>query len=151
MVIRKAITKEASVLSELAIRSKAFWGYDPAFIEACRDDLTLSEAYIKRNDVFVIEQEEKITGFYSLLIQEKQGILDHLFIHPEAIGKGFGNRLWDHMIQTALKHNLPAIQIHSDPYAEGFYSKMGAVKIGEVASSVFSERKLPLLEYRIKL
>ncbi|HEY6741630.1 MAG TPA: hypothetical protein VI110_04665, partial [Lapillicoccus sp.] len=32
---------EAGTLSDLALRSKAHWGYGAAFLEACRDELTL--------------------------------------------------------------------------------------------------------------
>ncbi|MEU4236164.1 hypothetical protein [Actinoplanes sp. NPDC026619] len=42
MTIRPARPGEAAALSELARRSKAHWGYDEGFLDACRADLTLS-------------------------------------------------------------------------------------------------------------
>ena len=41
LTIRAARVGEAGFLSELALRSKAHWGYDAAFIEACRDELSV--------------------------------------------------------------------------------------------------------------
>ncbi|ASJ57233.1 hypothetical protein BP422_29235 [Brevibacillus formosus] len=48
MNIRRGKGLEASELSELAYRSKAYWGHSDEFMEACRDDLTLSPASIER-------------------------------------------------------------------------------------------------------
>ena len=39
--IRRARPDEAALLSALALRSKAYWGYDTAFIEACVAALTI--------------------------------------------------------------------------------------------------------------
>lgn len=50
------------------------------------------------------------------------------------------------MLATAAELRLPRIRIHSDPHAEAFYVKMGAVRIGEIESTVFPDRKLPLME-----
>jgi len=36
LVLRPAVRAEADALSQLGLRSKAYWGYDEAFIEACR-------------------------------------------------------------------------------------------------------------------
>ena len=33
---------EAAALSGLALRSKGYWGYDAAFLDACRAELTLT-------------------------------------------------------------------------------------------------------------
>jgi len=38
-LVRPARPDEASTLSELAVRSKAWWGYDVAFLDRCRREL----------------------------------------------------------------------------------------------------------------
>ena len=40
--IRSARPEEAETLSALALRSKAYWGYPADFMEACREELTLT-------------------------------------------------------------------------------------------------------------
>ncbi len=41
LTLRPGLPSEASTLSELAMRSKGFWGYDEDFLTACREDLTV--------------------------------------------------------------------------------------------------------------
>jgi hypothetical protein len=41
-MIRAAHGGELEALSALAMRSKAHWGYSAAFMQACRDELTVS-------------------------------------------------------------------------------------------------------------
>ena len=46
--LRPARPDEADLLTELCLRSKAVWGYDDAFMRACRAELTLSPADFTR-------------------------------------------------------------------------------------------------------
>jgi hypothetical protein len=39
LVIREAVSSEAALLSALAMRSKAYWGYSSDFMEKCRAEL----------------------------------------------------------------------------------------------------------------
>ncbi len=135
MNIRRGKGQEASELSDLAYRSKAYWGYSDEFMEACRDDLTLSPAYIETQEVYVLEDEGSIKGFMSLEkdVGQEQWLLGFLFLEPESVGKG----------------DIPVITIHSDPYAEPFYLSRGAKRVGEIPSTVIPDRKLPLLEVEI--
>ncbi len=41
-LIRGARQDECALLSDLAFRSKASWGYGEQFMEDCRDELTIS-------------------------------------------------------------------------------------------------------------
>lgn len=47
MKIREVLLSEANELSELALHSKATWNYSEEFILACKEDLTITEEYIK--------------------------------------------------------------------------------------------------------
>ena len=42
-LLRPARVDEAGLLSDLALRSKAHWGYSPEFIERCRTELCYSK------------------------------------------------------------------------------------------------------------
>ena len=47
---RPATAADAPVLSNIAFRAKALWGYDAAFMEMCRDELTITPArWVRRN------------------------------------------------------------------------------------------------------
>jgi GNAT superfamily N-acetyltransferase len=148
--IRRAKPEEAGTISNLALRSKGHWGYDPAFLEACRDDLTISPKEIATSPVFVLEGEQGIEGFYTLDVRDDGvAVLDDLFVAPEAIGAGVGRRLWRHAVALAAALGCTEMELTSDPHAEGFYRAMGARRVGERESTVTPGRTLPLLRYAL--
>jgi len=147
--IRHAYPEEAATLSELALRSKARWGYDAAFLEACREDLAITADDIASASVFVLEEAERVIGFYALRGAGAEALLTDLFVDPEHIGRGHGHRLWEHAAETARRSGFAALTLHSDPHAEGFYRAMGAVRVGVVPSTVFAERLLPLMRFSL--
>ncbi|HDR3650006.1 GNAT family N-acetyltransferase [Bacillus cereus group sp. Bce001] len=147
MKIRKALLSEANELSEFALHSKATWNYSEEFILACKEDLTITEEYIKNNFVYVLENDNTMIGFFSFLRNENA--LDFLYIHPRYKGKGYGEILWEYVIQHANELGIKSFTIDSDPNAKGFYLKMGAKLIGETPSTVFEDRLLPLLKYDV--
>lgn len=146
MVIRPAKLEEGKILSEIALNSKAYWGYDKDFIKACREDLSVDEKYISTKAVYVLEIELHAVGFFCLSKNGEMGELEALFIEPKYIGKGLGRLLWNSILEKAGEMGIKEFTIDSDPYAEGFYRKMGAARIGEVDSTVFKDRKLPLMK-----
>ncbi len=125
------------------------WGYDAAFTERCRDDLTVTPAALARGSHYVLEQEGCILGFYNLAVTPGGVFLDNLFVAPEAIGRGVGGRLWAHMVSEAQSSGYETVLIESDPHAEGFYRSRGAERVGSVPSSVFAGRSLPLLRFAV--
>lgn len=150
MHIRRAVPEESNLLSELVFRSKAYWGYDEQFMEACREDLLISPAFIAKELVFVGEENGVIVGMYGLDLRESP-LLRDFFIEPQCIGKGYGKLLWNHLLQTAQNQNISFFIIHSDPYAEPFYLRMGAKRIGAIESSAISGRFLPLLNMEVQI
>lgn len=87
--LRDALTGECVKLSLLALRSKAYWDYNENFLEACREDLTLTEDYIETNHVYIFEKDEEIIGFFSF-VKAKTNRLDFLYLAPRLCG----DRLW---------------------------------------------------------
>lgn len=145
--IRPAQPDDAATLSEIAVRSKAFWGYDDAFMAACRDDLRISPAKIRSQTVGVAVAESRPVGFYALRGQAEHSELTDLFVAPEWIGRGVGKRLWLHAVAQARAQGQRWLDVQSDPHAEPFYQAMGARRIGESESTVFAGRLLPLMRY----
>jgi GNAT superfamily N-acetyltransferase len=145
MNVRVARSGEAAALSELAIRSKAVWGYDEAFLERCRVELTIRPEQIGPWRAHVAEEGDAILGFFTVRGEPPEGELDSLYVAPEAIGRGVGRALLDEARRVARREGFRALQIHADPNAEAFYVKHGAVRVGEVASGSIAGRALPLL------
>jgi GNAT superfamily N-acetyltransferase len=148
--VRRARPDEAIPLTELAFRSKAHWGYDREFMQACRAALTVTAEFIAGADVYVAEVEGRVVGFYSLAPWNSDLELYHFFVDPPAMGNGVGRRLWDDAVRRATEFAYPKLLIQSDPYAEGFYLKLGAERIGEVPSEAMPGRTLPLLVFPLR-
>ena len=146
MEIRRASSDEAAALTQIAHDAKRHWGYPEHWLAHWQDDLKISPDYIARNPVYVAEGEAELLGFYALIIRENKAELDHLWVTPAHIGTGVGKQLFLHAMQHAAKENIAAVEILSDPNAEGFYRKQGAHRIGETVSEIDGEpRVLPLL------
>lgn len=149
--IRRARPAEAAVLSALALRSKAHWGYDAKFLAACRDDLTLTADDIAASTVYVYDGMEVPLGFYRLVLLDG-GVaeLDALFVEPAAMGQGVGRRLWRHAVATARELECSEMVWQSDPQAEAFYLAMGARRVGDSPSTVMPGRMLPLMHFQLR-
>lgn len=149
MLLRAARPDEATVLSDLALRSKAHWGYDKAFLESCRAELTLQPEELAVQRATVAEVDGQVVGFYTLAGEPPAAELAFLYIEPDHIGGGIGRRLWQHAVDTARKHGIERFTIDAEPAAETFYRKMGATQIGSVTSGSIPGRMLPQMIYRV--
>lgn len=142
--------EEVEVLSALAIRSKAYWGYDKAFMEACRPELTLTPAYLRENPTFVLEAEGRARGFYSFEPEDSgapgRTELGLFFVDPDYIGRGLGRLMMEDALRRAAGLGITCLVVQSDPHAEAFYGAMGFVRCGQRPSESVSGRNLPLLE-----
>jgi ribosomal protein S18 acetylase RimI-like enzyme len=58
--------------------------------------------------------------------------------------------LWDHCIRYCEDNGIDRITLVTSPQAVGFYTKQGAVQVGEAESLVRKGRIIPKLVYDIK-
>jgi GNAT superfamily N-acetyltransferase len=149
--LRPGRESEAAALSALALRSKGHWGYDQAFLEACRSELTLTAE--QAAEATVAEVGGVAAGFALLAAAdpdgdagERVGELAMLFVDPTHIGGGLGRLLLDAAVRTARDRRWSRLRVESDPGAEGFYLAAGAARVGTVPSGSVAGRELPLLE-----
>jgi GNAT superfamily N-acetyltransferase len=140
MRVRPARVDECELLTELAMRSKAHWGYDDAFMAACRDELTMQPSFIPRIDV-AEDEDGRVVG----MVRLEPGVLEDLFVDPDAIGTGVGRVLIEHACRRAASEGMTTLSIDADPNAEPFYVAMGAVRVGASPSQSIPGRMLPQL------
>jgi ribosomal protein S18 acetylase RimI-like enzyme len=145
VVLRSARDDEAGLLTELALRSKAYWGYSEEFLAACRAELMVTPRKLRSGRMVVAEVSGQVRGFYSLDGQPPEGELGNLWVEPSAIGTGLGRRLWQDAIQAAEAAGFTSLRVEAEPSAEGFYLAMGAQRVGGVPSGLIPGRTLPLL------
>ncbi|MFJ4837421.1 GNAT family N-acetyltransferase [Streptomyces sp. NPDC088746] len=146
MELRPGRPGEAAALTELALRSKAHWGYDEAFMAACRDELTVRPGDTAGGRAVVAEEDGRVLGFTTLAGEPPEGALAMMFVEPDTIGRGVGRLLFEHTMARARRLSFVRLTIDADPNAEPFYTAMGAVRIGATPSGSIPGRELPLLE-----
>lgn len=150
--IRPAVSRDATQLSQVAIRSKAHWGYSEEFIDACRHELTVTEDAIESGliDYRVAEIDDAIVGYYALSrVSADTFELEAMFVEPLHIGTGVGWLLMDHALATLGSEGANRLTIQSDPHAVDFYFAAGARQVGVLESGSVARRFLPLLEINL--
>lgn len=147
-MFRRARTDEAEYLTHLCRRSKAHWGYDAEFLRIVAGDLTVTPAAIKTHQVWILQEDKKILGFHQVKLGDTAWLED-LWLEPEAIGKGYGRLLWEHAVSIARAAGAWGMEFNAEPFAMGFYEKMGAVQVGVTPSRFIPGRKLPLMRIQV--
>jgi len=146
IAIRTARPEEAADLTELCMRSKALWGYDAAFLEKCREQLTLTPDYIRHHAVFVADEGGAAVGVYALTDEGTFVDLDFMFVEPHRTRAGIGLLMWRHLLDEARRFGRPHLKVVADPSAVPFYEAMGAVPAGAEPNALIPGRMLPVLE-----
>ena len=138
-------------MTEIALASKAHWNYPAAWIDAWRDGLTFTKAYIAENPVFVaVDDADRPVACYALEGGGETVQLEHVWVAPAAIGRGLGRALVAHAAKTARALGATALLIDSDPNAEAFYERLGAVRVGAVRADICGvRRELPQMRYEL--
>ncbi len=150
--LRAAVADEAAYLSDLAVRSKAYWGYSDEFMRACSQELFLAPDAIEDggSDYTVCEWNNKVIGFYALRSLSAEEVeLDALFVDPEYIGSGFGRILINRAKQQAAKKGGRVLVIQGDPNAKGFYTAVGGKLAGLRESASIQGRFLPVFHIQL--
>ncbi len=134
-------------LNRIAIESEAYWGSDSDFMEKFKTTYKVTEEFIKKNPTFILFEENQIVEFYSLSIKAEENEIEFFYIDPQYIGKGYGKKMWNHLIDYCKEIRIKEIILITSPPAKEFYEKMGAIQIDEVESLLRKGRIIPKLKY----
>ncbi len=146
--IVNASPKDTKLLASLEIRSESYWGYDSDFMDRFKKIYLITEEFILNNPTYILKDDEKIIGFYGLLLYDEVS-LEYLFIEPMYIGKGYGKMLWNHALEECKKLGIKEFTIITSPDARGFYLRLGATICNQVDSLISKGNKTPKLIYRL--
>jgi len=116
---------ELEHLSALCRRSKAIWGYDAAFLEACRRELTLTAADLQETRLQIAEDDAEIAGLTQVSTEGSEAVLEKLFVEPALLRTGAGRLLFRWAADTARDAGATRMSIDADPGAAAFYIRMG--------------------------
>ena len=145
LAIRAPTIDELSGLSDLCFRSKAAWGYDEEFMNACRGELSFQPRDLGLTSIAVAEHDGKTIGVAQVKVVDDQADLLKLFVEPTALRSGTGKALLAWATDVAKKLGATRLMIDSDPDAAPFYRRMGAYDVGQAPSGSVPGRMLPKL------
>lgn len=144
-----AAAQDAVLLSETALASKKFWGYTDDLLDLWREDLEISSDYIAQNKTVKVYADGTFIGFYALKsADESQVELDHLWLKPEKINKGYGRLLFNHLLHQLATEGFDRMTLVAEPHAIGFYQKMGGSVISKFESKI-KGRFLDIYEFKL--
>lgn len=147
--IRRARPDEAAALTALALRAKAHWPYGEDLMAVFRRTIAITAADIAGHLVMVHETGGAVDGVGVLIDDGAEAELDHLWVDPPAIGRGVGRRLFEALAAAARERGAARIVLNSDPYAEAFYLRLGAVRIGDHPVAEIPGRVLPRMAFTL--
>jgi GNAT superfamily N-acetyltransferase len=149
LTIMKADPAAADELTRVAHAAKKHWGYPDEWIALWQDALTITPEAINSRNFYVGRNEVAVVFLYSIRpVSATTYELEDCWMSPDYIGQGYGRILFQHLTGTLRSLGCERLRIVSDPHAEGFYRKMGAVRIGEQPSKP-EGRMLPVLLYAV--
>ena len=146
ITLRAAGLHDAAALTDIAFRAKASWGYDAAFMAACREELTVTANMLAAWRCWVAELDGRPVGMIALDAEADEAHLEFLFVDPDFQGRGVGKALMAAFTATCRDLGFTIVRVDADPNAEPMYARMGFRTIGRTPSGSIPGRTLPYME-----
>ncbi len=131
IAFRRALPEDAPQLHALTGQSTLYWGHEPEFLDWEPQSIAVTPELIAGSVTYLLEEGDRIAGYYTLVGEPPGMSLDKLFVEPDLIGTGRGKRLWLHAVATAQEMGATVLTFAADPNAAPFYRAMGAEWVRE--------------------
>jgi GNAT superfamily N-acetyltransferase len=139
-VLRRATAGDADAIADVLSAARAAQPWFPRLHTADDNHRFVSDRLLPENDTYVVEEERGVVGFAAI-----QGdVLGHLFVHPDAQGRGIGTVLLEHT-QRLLPDGF-SLWTHQASEARAFYEARGLVAV-EFTDGDATMEKLPDVRY----
>ena len=150
--IRRARPSEAEELTQLARGAKASWGDPAEWLDAWREELTITAEYVLQNRVVVADTGDGLAGVAALERVRGEAVLEHVWVAVSHQRQGIGEALVRHVLALASGAGDRTVRVTSDPRAVGFYERLGGRLAGSVPAPMpgMPERVLPVLELTVQ-
>jgi maltose O-acetyltransferase len=157
--IYKAVDNDSDLLTDISLAAKKHWNYPDSYYDLWKDELTITKDYIEQNILYKAQYGDLILGFYSIIENKsdfysgetfvKKGFwLEHIFIWPDYHKLGIGRLMIDHAKMISKNKGITNLLIFVDPYAKGFYDKIGADFLYNSKSSI-PGRLIPVYDLKV--
>jgi GNAT superfamily N-acetyltransferase len=122
VTVRTARADDEERLRELALESKAHWGYDLDLVRNWAGDLS----FCGDREHWVAETGGELLGWAGLMPPAGGiAVLDHLWVAPSCHGRGIGSRLFRVAVDRARELGAVRMEWGAEPNAVGFYEQVG--------------------------
>jgi len=135
--------------NEIIFSSKSYWRYSENYLLEALKLLKLTKEDFQKQSFYGLKKNEDLIGLFSFCENEAEVLLDHFWLLPQIIGKGYGKIMWSKALKYAKEKEINKFKIYSDPPASGFYIQMGAKCVGKKPSRILSGPIFPVLEYKV--
>lgn len=142
--LTEASLEDAFLLSSIAQKAKAHWGYPAEWLALWKDDLSFTQDFLNTHFVLVLKLDDQIKGFCIIMEGPDHFNIEHCWVLPEYLGKGYGLQLLKKALSEPDFVNQK-IQVLSDPNAVGFYEKFDFKTIQMIPGRPIG-RELPLMQ-----
>jgi len=148
-LIRRATADDTDALTDLAHRAKAHWKYPTSWMRQWDAQLTILPGYLEMHDVWVADRDGQIVGMCALEDRGDRWNLEHVWVEPAVHRQGIGRALIEHALREAWSRRRDVVELLADPFATGFYDRLGARRAGLVAAPMpgAKDRTLPRYEF----
>ena len=136
VVIRAGSAAEAVRLKEIAIASKAHWGYGLERVRAWADRGDFDAGTLARLALFVAEVDGGTVAWASVEARGDVAWLADLWVEPDWLGKGVGSSLFRRAAEHARETGALVMEWEAEPNALGFYEKMGGRHVRDARPGV---------------
>jgi GNAT superfamily N-acetyltransferase len=140
-VIRRATADDVDAIADVLASARAEQAWMPPIYTAESDRRFVAAVLLPEHEVWVAEDDEAVVGFAAL----KGDLLGHLFVRPDAQGRGLGTALLD-----KAKERLPGgftLWTHQpNEQARTFYERRGLLAI-EFTDGATNMEQVPDVRY----
>ena len=147
ILIRSALKSDHKTLTAISFSSKEYWQYPSEYFDIWINELTITEEYISKYFVYVVESGSSPIAYYSIVFLEKpiefsdvevsNGYwLEHMFVLPQFIGNSVGSRMISHIKDLCEKQLITELKVLADPNSKVFYEKMGFEYLRDIPSTI---------------
>jgi N-acetylglutamate synthase-like GNAT family acetyltransferase len=129
--IAKARVQLLSEINALIAASKSHWDYPLEYLQQALPLLAINADYLEKNLAFeILNSSGNIEGFFAVSNTKGEWHLDHLWISPACFGQGYGRTACEYLFKLGEEQSWQELFVLPDPFAEGFYKKVGFMNTG---------------------
>ncbi|MGL5275520.1 GNAT family N-acetyltransferase [Myroides sp.] len=131
-----ATIEDCNLLTETALTSKRHWGYSEELISIWTDQLTIIDLNFKKSELVKCFIDDQYIGFFELEDKTPYGCINHFWLLPEFINKGYGRVITAEIKRRAKGKGYKYLEVYAEPNANLFYEKMGGECVKQILTSV---------------